>query len=123
MARRRIKIVKTTKLRIRVRQLVAQIVQWGRRLWRVNDGVIQSTLRIRVLSKNGLPVSPDPARTPVSSNGVTVLAGEKKCKTCRGKLENGTELAACGNDPAHLIHKGCVPLAGGKCPECMGHIG
>jgi hypothetical protein len=84
----------------------------------VNDGAIQPSLRIRVIRKDASSAGSDPRPAPVSRNGVTIHAGEKICKNCGDKLEDGTELATCVGDPPHRVHQRCVLLTGGGCPEC-----
>jgi hypothetical protein len=46
----------------------------------------------------------------------------KNCKGCRQKLFDGSPLAHCERDASHQIHRECVELVQGKCPDCRGNL-
>jgi hypothetical protein len=51
--------------------------------------------------------------------GIVLKGGERICKACGDPLSNGYALAECSASSAHKIHRGCIELAGYKCPDCQ----
>ena len=92
----------------RVRFLAEPIVEegWLGKLW---DRLLRA-LRIR-----REPARPSAERTKRISLEAAIII--KRCRVCRKALRSWPTVS-CENKPAHSVHRHCVELVKGKCPDC-----
>jgi len=119
--------IQIKKWRIRRRRLQKAIVAWWGRLRRTLRSPWKRRPLIRIPRR--LTPDPEPAQTePIWAEGgnKTVLRSrttKRVCHGCKRHIEKTHKTAKCQINAAHVVHKECVGLLKGACPDCKGRLG
>jgi hypothetical protein len=69
---------------------------------------------------------PPPAKThpdlPRGPSRIKVVRTDHRCPACRQLLLDGEPTARCRADASHKVHRHCVAMMQGKCPQCKNQL-
>jgi hypothetical protein len=59
---------------------------------------------------------------PRATGRIRIVRTDPRCPACRQLLLDGQPTARCTRDASHRVHRHCVAMMQGKCPQCKNQL-